>query len=100
MYTVHFEITNQSGSLFSHSEEFRIAGLARVRVREKKSERFTDWSGSVRRYTAKSSRPFAVTILSNHWSENQDGSNIDLSKVTILTSTDVRVVLPQQAQAV
>ena len=80
-YIAHFEVTNQGGNLFRHSEEFRICGLARVRVREDKDQLWNDWSGVVRRYRATSSRPFVVCILSDHTIENRDGSFSDLSEV-------------------
>lgn len=87
MYQVHFEITNQRGNMFSHVEESRIAGLARVRVHEKKDERFTDWSGTVRRFVAKSQKPFSVTILSYHTSDGEDLSRI----MVLLASSEVAV---------
>ena len=80
-YIAHFEVTNQRGNLFYHAEEFRICGLARVRVREDKDQLWSDWSGVGRRYRAISSRPFSVCILSEHTTENQDGSVSDLSEV-------------------
>lgn len=86
MFFVKFEVTSQSGNLFSHEERFQVVGLARVRVRERQSERFSDWSGTVRRFTAKSSRPFVVVVISDHHMNDKDGTDIDLSEVRTLQS--------------
>jgi hypothetical protein len=80
-YSVNFELTNQSGNLFSHSERYTVAGLARVHVRERKSERFTDWSGTVTRYRATSQRPFVICVLSDHTNEDSNGETVDHSEV-------------------
>lgn len=88
MHTAHFEVINQSGQKFGHFEEFRICGLARVRVREEKDKAWRDWSGTVRKYRASSSRPFVVCVVSDHTMEGSDGTTRDFSEVRVVKSEE------------
>lgn len=86
-HMVTFEVTQQSGNLFRHSERFTVAGLARVRCHECVADLYTDWSGEVRRYRAVSEKPFVICVISDHTSEQQDGNTCDHSKVKVYASS-------------
>ena len=85
-YSVNFEITTQSGDMFSHSETFVVLGLARVRVREKMANRFVDWHGIVRQYRATSSKPFVVCVKSVHTNEDRSGETVDHSGISVFAA--------------
>jgi hypothetical protein len=88
-YEAFFEITNQAGELFKHCENFRVCGLDRVHVRERKSERLIDQSGTVCRYRAASSRPFVIVILSDQWIKESRWQIEDRSSVTAVEAKEI-----------
>jgi len=83
-YNAYFEITNQGGNLFSHSEKFLVQGLSKVRIQEDKNMFWSDWSGTVQRFYARSGKPFAVVVTKKGWTESSDGSVRDTSEVRVI----------------
>ena len=91
LHVAEFELNNRGGERFSRREHYVLAGLADIHMRERVEEEFADAFGSTKRYTATSTEAFVINVVSEHFSENADGTTQDLSKVMTFASEEKEV---------